>query len=191
MKQLNYLGLSLIVIGFSSCQVKVEELASVAAEPAASIVGIWSTACVEDSNDSYVRSFEVKDDTLTIATLKYIDTRVCNQASLGATIIQSGPITVSGESSAIVGGKNYEWQIAAAVVVPNSAAIVTMLNDGTACGSNTWALGQAGFIFGCSIGGGFDMTQVTFNTIHYGVFNIEGAATPSQGRIPRCGSAPR
>ena len=71
MKQLNYLGLSLIVIGFSSCQVKVEELASVAAEPAASIVGIWSTACVEDSNDSYIRSFEVKDDTLTIATLKY------------------------------------------------------------------------------------------------------------------------
>ena len=179
MKQLNFLGLGLLVIGFSGCQVKLEEIASVAAEPASTIVGIWATACIADSNDSYIKSFEVKDDTMTIATLKYIDNRDCDQASLGATILQSGPITVSGDSSAVVGGKNYEWQIAAAVVVPNSAAIVTMLNDGSACGLNSWVLGQPNFIFGCAIGGGFDMTQVTFNTVHYGVFNIEGAATPN------------
>ena len=87
MKQLNILGLGLLVIGFSGCQVKVEEIASVAAEPESTIVGIWSTACIEDFNDSYIRSFEVKDDTMTIATLKYMDNRFCDQATLGATIL--------------------------------------------------------------------------------------------------------
>lgn len=179
MKQLNILGLGLLVIGFSGCQLKLEEIASVAAEPESTIVGIWATACIADSNDSYIRSFEVKDDTMTIATLRYFDNRYCNQANLGATIMQSGPITVSGDSSTVAGGKNYEWQIASAVVVPNIVSIVTMLNTDSACGSNSWALNQPGFVFGCAIGADFDMTQVTFNTVHYGVFNIEGAATPN------------
>lgn len=179
MKHLNILGLSLLAIGFSACQVKIEEIGSVAPEPPASIDGIWSTACIADSNDSYIRSFEVKDDVMTMATLRYFNDRYCNQANLGATIMQSGSITVSGDSSDVTGGKNYEWQISVAAVVPNNVDIATMLNNDSACGSNSWALGQAGSVFGCAIGSDFDMSQVAFNTVHYGVFDIEGAATPN------------
>lgn len=179
MKQLNILGLSLLVMGFSSCQVKIEDIASVAAEPESTIVGIWSTACMADSNDSYIRSFEVNDGVMTMATLRYFDNRYCAPANLGATIMQSGTLTVSGDSTTVTGGKNYEWQITAATVVPNIESIVSILNDSSACGSNSWALGQAGLVFGCVIGNDFDMSQVTFNTVHYGVFDIEGAATPN------------
>lgn len=189
MKQKNFLGLGLLAIAFTGCQVKVAEIATSSAAPSASIVGIWSTDCIADNSDSYIKSFEVKDDTMTVATLRYVGTRTCDQASLGATIMQSGPLTISDDSASIAGGKNYEWQLTAAVLVPNSAAITAMLNNDNACGSNSWVINQPGFIFGCAVGGGFDLSQVSLNTVHYGVFNIEAAATPNYLQFAECAIA--
>lgn len=176
------LAVGVLAIAFSGCSVKLGEIAppSLVAVTEASIVGIWSTSCMENSADSYIKSFEAKEDgTITITTLKYVNSRTCDAVFLAGTLIESGVLTITGDSAAIAGVKNYEWQISAAVIIPNSAAIVTMLNDANACGSNAWALNQPGFLFGCAIDSGLDFTQVTFNTVHYGVFNMEVAVTPN------------
>lgn len=180
MKQTNLLGLGLLVIAFSSCQVKVGGVETdVSTAPAASIVGIWSTDCIADSSDSYIKSFQVENDTMTMATSRYQGTRTCDQASLSYTIMQSGALTISGDNTSIVGGKNYELQLNVVALVPSAPAFTAMINADNVCGINTWVSNQAGFIFGCNAAGGFDLSQVSFNTVHYGVFNIEAAATPN------------
>ena len=181
MKQTNIFGLGILVIGLASCQVKLDELAepSVSEATETSIVGIWSTNCMEDSSDSYIKSFEVKDDVLTMATLHYSGTRTCEQAKLSHTIMYSGAYSASGDSTAVSGGKNYQLQLSVVVAVPNTADSVSFLNDGAVCGSTTWALNQAGLLSGCNAGIDYDYSQVALNTTHYGVFKIIAAATPN------------
>ena len=181
MKQTNILAFGFLAIAFSSCQVKLAEVtpASEITVTAASILGVWSTDCIEDSSDSYIKSFEVKDDVLTMATLHYGDTRICDQTKLTHTIMSSGSLTISGDNTAIANAKNYELKLSAVVVVPNDPAVTTMLNNGNVCGSSSWVTNQAGFLFSCNAGQGYNYSQVSFNTVHYGVFKIEATTTPN------------
>ena len=176
MKTTNILVLSLFAIGFSSCQVKVGD---VAPNPVVSIDGIWATKCMANSSDSYVKSVQVASGTMTIATLNYKGDRNCNPANLDATILESGPLTNSGDSTAVTEGKNYEWQLSMLALEPNSAATVTAFNNANNCGSNSWALGQPGLLFGCTVSGAFDLSLLAQNATHYGVYFIDRAATPN------------
>lgn len=178
MKQTNIFAMVFLVIGLSGCKMKLDELASVAALPPATIVGIWNTACTQDGPNSSIRSFQVVDGIMTLATIMYFGSDSCNEALMGATIMESGELTIGSDSASVTGAKNYEWKLTSAVVIPNSADIVTMLNGSSAC-SNIWELNVPGPVFGCSVAGDVDLTQVGFNTKNYGIFKIEAAATPN------------
>lgn len=181
MNKVNVLGLGILAVALSSCQVKVApaEVGSVAPAVEASIEGIWSTDCIVNGNDSSINSFQVENGTLTWASSQYKNTNVCGQASLSHTFMKSGTLTITGGSSTISGGKNYELRLNVLAVVPNSADFTAMLNAGNVCGSNTWVSGQAGFVFGCVEPGAIDFSQVNPTTTQYGVFDIESAATPN------------
>lgn len=177
MKKRNYLGLGLAIIALSSCQVKVGEVET--SSQTATIEGTWSTDCIANSSDSYIKTFSVENGTMTMATLNYTGTRLCDQANLASTVIQSGLLTNTGDNASITNGKNFEWKMSSVTLTPYSAAFADMLNAGNVCGSSSWAINQPGFLFGCNAGVDFDLSQVSFNTIHYGVFTIESSATPN------------
>ncbi len=181
MNKANVLATGILALVFSSCQVKVAPVEAPSVTPAAeaSIVGIWSTDCIVNGNDSSINSFQVENGTLTWASSQYKETNVCDSASLSHTFMKSGTLTITGDSSALSGGKNYELRLNVVAVVPNSASFTAMLNAGNVCGSNTWTSGQAGFVFGCIEPNALDLSLVFPNTTHYGVFDIESAATPN------------
>lgn len=176
------LKLSLVALAFTSCQKKLEELAgssSLAPAPAATMDGIWSTDCMPDSSDSYIKSIEVKDGVMTIAILQYSETRFCEQAKLISTFMQSGPLTVIADNVSIVRGKNYEWRLDALIGVPNDASLTAMLNNGFACGNNNWVTNEPGILFACTVGAGFDLSNVAYQTVHHGVYVLESSVTPN------------
>jgi hypothetical protein len=131
-----------------------------------------------DSSDSYVKSFKLEDGTLTVATMQFSGTRDCEQAKLNNTVIYSGKLSVTGASAAIEKGKDYEWQIEMVVGIPYDQALVDSLNAGSACGSNAWAVGQAGILLGCNVASGFDLSNVVYGTKHYGTYVIQENVSP-------------
>ncbi len=176
MNKRNLVSLALTALIFSSCQVKVDEAASSSQAP--SFDGIWSTDCMVDGSDSYIRSVNIENGTMTSATIRYQGTTVCDQAMRGATIMHSGALTLSGDHASIVDVKNFELQLSIAVLVLESSDIVTMLNTEVACGLSTWTLNQAEVVFGCEVGGGFDYSLTVPNTTDYGVYKIDATTSP-------------
>lgn len=181
----NVLAISVWSLVFvSSCAVKVDELAEASTEdlPAslapASLDGTWATTCKVDGSESMIKSFKLEDGTLTVATLNFKDSQSCEQAKLHTTVITSGPLTVKGDSS-VAGAKNYEWLVQMVVGIPYEQAMVDDLNAGSACGSNSWVAGEAQILLGCPISPNFDLTNVTYGTVHYGMYKIEDGAIPS------------
>ena len=169
-----------MVIALANCAPKaaVEEAAP-ASTAAPTIDGVWATACISDNNtDSYIKSFQVQNGVLTIAKLFYFNTLVCDQSKLGATLMESGDLTITGDSAVLSGGKEYEWKLNMIAVTPNAASTVTMFNNASFCGSVSWVQDQAAVVFGCNSPSMLDLTQVAYQTIHYGVFSIDAAATP-------------
>ena len=124
MNKMNFVMLVMSVIALTSCNPKVAE---VEPAPVVSAVGIWSTNCTEDSSDSYIETLQIENGTMTYAKIFYSDTRVCDPAHRQATIMKSGSITIADGAASITGGKNFEWRLSAAMAVPESNDIVTML----------------------------------------------------------------
>lgn len=177
MKKTKYLGLSLMFIALSSCQIKVGDIES--NSTITSIEGTWSTDCMANSSDSYIKTFTVENGAMTMATLTYKDTRTCLQDNLDSTVIQNGLFINSEDGSTIFSGRTYEWHLNLVTLTPHNAQLTSALNTANICGFNNWALNQPGSIFGCSAGAEFDLSQVNENTVHYGVYTIEGSATPN------------
>lgn len=177
MKQINFLVLSLAFIALTSCNPKVEITES--ASSAATIDGVWSTDCLVNGSDSMLKTFQVQNGALTMATLFYSGTVVCDQSKQSATFTQYGQLTLTGDNAGLADGKNYEWVFSAILVTPNDSDTVDLLNNGNACGSNAWVKDQAQFIFACDFTPAFNLSQVTFNTTHYGVYHIDTAVTPN------------
>lgn len=174
----NVLAVSVLSLVFaSSCSVKVDELkeASKVEIPAsispASLDGTWATACKEDGSDSSIESFKLEDGILTVATLRYKDSITCEQAKLHTTVISSGLFTLKGDSS-VAGAKNYEWQVQMVVGIPYEQAMVDDMNANIMCGSSSWVVGEAQILLGCPISPNFDLTNVAYGTVHYGMYKF-------------------
>jgi hypothetical protein len=178
MKTNLFLSVSALAIVFSGCTVKVGQQEPASDSLPVTLDGTWATPCMANSNDSYVKSFKLEDGTLTVATLQYSDTRECDQAKLNNTVIFSGKLTVTGDSAAIEKGHDYEWQIEMIVGIPYDQTLVDSLNAGSACGSNSWAVGQAGVLLSCNVAPGFDLSNVAYGTKHYGTYVIQENVTP-------------
>ena len=176
MNSKNLLVIAATAMMFSSCAVKVGEVEQ--SSEAKTLDGTWATACMADSNDSYVKSFKLEDGTLTVATIRFTGSRECEPAFQSSTVIYSGKFAVTGDNATIEKAKNYEWTIEMVVGIPYTQSLVDGLNASTACGSNSWAIGQAGVILGCQITPDFDLTNVVYSTKHYGIYVIEQNATP-------------
>lgn len=168
----------------SSCTVKKvgEQEDASTDEVVESLDGIWATACVDDGSDSYIKSFRLENGSLTVATLRYVGSETCEQNKHSTTVMASGPFTVNGDS-AVEGAKNYEWQIQMVVGIPYEQAMVDDLNSGSACGSTSWAVGEAGILLGCPISPNFDLTNVTYGSIHYGMYKIQENASPLYSQL--------
>lgn len=180
MRIFNILALVATALIFSSCTAKVEEIeeASEVSEEA-SLDGIWSTNCIVDGVDSYVKTINVASGTMTYASIHFFGDNFCNSAARGASIMKSGALTISGDHSSLAGAKNYDWDLSLILLVPENADTVNMFNVNNVCGSNTWTLDQANFVFGCAIVGVFDYTLTVPNTVDYGVIQIDSAVTPN------------
>lgn len=172
------LALSILAVGFSSCQLKITEEPS--GNDEGSIFGDWSTNCMADGNDSYIKLYSIQEGSTsaTFAAYYYSGDRFCNQANLDMTVIRSGTLTVN-EDSSVSGAKNYEFQLASLFVAPGNNNAAAGLNAGTACGYSDWSKDSAKLIFGCFAPGAFDVSQVLPNTIDYGIFKIESSVSPN------------
>lgn len=191
----NVLVVSVLSLVFaSSCSVKVEELAEASSEdlPAsltpATLDGTWATICEVEGPDSTVKSFQLADGTLTVATLRYKDSLTCEQAKLHTTVIASGLFSLKDDSS-VAGAKNYEWTVQMVAGIPYEQAMVDDMNAESMCGSNTWVAGQAQILLGCQISPTFDLTNVTYGTVHYGLYKIEDAVMPTAQLEEECSVA--
>jgi len=179
---MNKMNLTMIVaiaaaFAFSSCTVKVGEVEE-PSNPIQTLDGTWATTCMEDSNDSDVKSFQLQEGTLTVATLRYTGTRYCEQDKHSSTVMFSGPLTVTGDSALIEKAKDYEREIQMVVGIPYDQQTVDDLNNSSACGSNSWAIGQAGVLLACNVPPGFDLSNVANGTKHYGSYYIQQNVEP-------------
>jgi len=179
MNKYNLMMIAAIASAFaiSGCTVKVGEVEE-PSQPLETLDGTWATECMPDSNDSYVKSFELADGNLSVATLRFKDTRYCEPAKQSTMVVFSGPLTVTGDSAAVDGAKDYEWEIQMVVGIPYEQSIVNDLNNSSACGSNAWAIGNAGILLGCAVTPDFDLTNVTYGTKHYGSYYIQQNVEP-------------
>lgn len=177
MKRINLLVIAMTALAFSSCTVKVAEIEE-PSNPVETLDGTWATSCMEDGNNSYVRSFQLENGVLTVATLRYEGSRYCEQSSHKSTVIYSGNLTVTGDSTAIEDGKDYEWEIQSALGIPYDQSLVDDLNNNSTCGSNAWAVGQAAVLLGCLVASDFDLSNVAYGTKHYGSYYIQQNVEP-------------
>ncbi len=177
MNRINLMMIAVTALAFSSCTVKVGEVEE-PSNPLETLDGTWATECVEDFSDSYVKSFKLEDGTLTVATLRYTGSRYCEPANHSSTVMFTGPLTVTGDSAAIEDAKDYEWEIQMIVGIPYDQATVDDLNNNSACGSNSWSVGNAGVLLGCNIGPGLDLSNVAYGTKHYGSYYIQQNVEP-------------
>lgn len=177
MKKMNLILAAAAAVSFTSCTVKVGELEE-PSNPVETLNGIWATECMEDGDGSYIKSFEMAEGNLTIATMRFDDTRSCEPAKQSTTVMYSGPLTVAGDSAKIDGAKDYEWEIQMVVGIPYSQSIVDDLNGNSACGSNAWAIGSAEILLGCSVTPDFDLSNIVYGTKHYGSYYIQQNVTP-------------
>ena len=173
----NILAVAVLALMFSSCSVKIAEPEAASTAPPPTLDGTWASSCMADGQGSYLKSFQLEDGTLTVATLRYEDSSTCEEAKLHATVIMSGKFTIIGDGFA-EDVKNYEWQIEMVVGIPNEQALVDDLNSGSTCGSNAWAVGQATILLGCQVSQTFDFTNVVYGTKHYGIYEIQEDVTP-------------
>ena len=176
MKKTKYFKLCLLLIGLSSCQIKVGDIES--NSEVTSIEGTWSTNCMANSSDSYIKTFTIENGTMTMATLNYRDTRSCLQNNLDSTILQSGQFVYSNDGTTVIGGQTYEWHLNLTTLTPHQSDTVSMLNLNNSCGYSNWTLNQPSSLLGCSIGADFNLSEINENTVHYGVYTIEGSAAP-------------
>ncbi len=164
---------------FSGCTPKaaVEEDASTD-EGVKTLDGIWATECLQDGDGSFVKSVQLAaDGNMTIATIRYKDTTVCEQAKINTTVMYSGSMAVKADAQ-LAGAKNYEWAMSMIVGIPYDQALVDDLNANQSCGSSSWAAGQAGVVMGCLVAPGFDLTNAGYGTVHYGLYKIDESTTP-------------
>lgn len=115
---------------------------------------------------------------MTYAAYYYSSDRFCNPANLDVTVIESGALSVTGESS-IAKANNFEFSLSAAFLAPGSNNTAANFNAGTVCGYTDWSKDSAKLVFGCYAPGQFDVSQVGPGTIHYGVISLETAVTPN------------
>ena len=172
----NILALAILSLMFSSCSVKLGEQEADSTAPP-TLDGTWASTCMADGGGSYVKSFQLKDGTLSMATLRYENSATCEQAKLSTEVMVSGKFTVTGDGAA-EDVKNYEWQIEMVAGIPFEQAMVDDLNANSSCGSNSWVAGQAAVLLGCAVAPGFDLTNVVYGTKHYGAFEIQEKVTP-------------
>lgn len=169
----------LSALTFSSClpQAEVKEGASTD-DSVKTLDGTWATECLQDGSDSYVKSMQLAaDGNMTIATIRFKATTVCDQAQMETTVMYSGPLSVKADAQ-LAGAKNYEWAMNMIVGIPYGQSIVDDLNANQTCGSNSWAAGQAGIILGCLVSPSFDLSNAVYGTVHYGVYKINEEASP-------------
>lgn len=177
MNKFNLMAVAATALALSSCTVKVGEVEE-PSNPLQALDGIWATGCKEDSNDSYIKSFELDNGTLTVTTMRYTDSRECDPAKQSTTVMYSGPLTITGDSAAIEDAKDYEWEIQMVVGIPYEQAMVDELNNNSTCGSNAWAVGNATILLGCQIDINFDLSNVVYGTKHYGSYYIQQNVEP-------------
>ncbi len=172
----NMLAAAVLGLMFSSCSVKLGEVEEESV-PAPTLDGTWATTCMEDGPNSYVKSYNLQDGVLQIATLRYEGNESCDPAALSTTVIVSGNYTQSGDGAA-EDVKNFELEIQIVAGIPNTQAMVDDLNANAVCGYSDWAVGQPQVIMGCAIGQNLDLTNVTFGTKHYSTFEIQENVAP-------------
>ncbi|MGZ3726996.1 MAG: hypothetical protein ACXWQQ_14420, partial [Pseudobdellovibrio sp.] len=137
----NIFVLTISSLGLFSCAVKIGDQ-QINLTPDITLDGNWSTGCVADGADSYIKSFQSSNGKLEIATFRYTGTRACDQSQLSFSVLFSGTYNVSGDNINLTGAKNYEWKIQSVVETPYEQTLVDSLNASSVCGSNTWAIGQ-------------------------------------------------
>lgn len=174
----NFLALGALAIAFSGCQIKVTEEPS--NDNAGSIFGDWSTNCMADGNDSFIKVYSIQGGPMlsTYAAYYYTGDRYCNAAHLDMTVIQSGTMTVL-EDNTLISAKNYEFKLSSLFLAPGSNNSAAGLNAGAACGYNDWAKDASKLVFGCFAPGAFDVSQVIPNTTHFGIVSIETSVQPN------------
>ena len=172
----NILALAALSLIFSSCNVKIGEVEKESAS-SPTLDGTWATGCMADGPNSYVKSANLQDGVFQIATLRYDNNESCDPAALNTTVIVSGKFSITGDGAA-EDVKNYEWEIEMVAGIPNTQAMVDEMNASTACGSNSWAVGQAQILLGCNLGQNFDHSNVAYGTKHYGIYEIQESVSP-------------
>lgn len=177
MNRKNLMFAAATALCLSSCTVKVGEVEA-PSNPLETLDGVWATECMEDGDGSFIKSFEMADGNLTIATMRFDETRSCEPAKHSTTVMYSGPLTVAGNSVKIDGAKDYEWEIQMVVGIPYNQTLVDELNSSSACGSNAWAIGNAEILLGCVVTPDFDLSQIVYGTKHYGSYYIQQNVTP-------------
>ena len=172
----NILAIAVLGLMLSSCSVKLGEVEEESAAPP-TLDGVWATSCMADGPGSYVKSIQLEDGVLQIATMRFENNTNCEQAFLSTTVVVSGKFAVTGDGFA-EDVKNYEWEIEMVVGIANTQAMVDDLNANSACGYNTWGAGQPQIILGCNLGQNMDLTNVAYGTKHYGLYEIQENVTP-------------
>lgn len=169
----------LSALTFSSClpQAEVKEDASTD-DAVKTLDGTWATECLQDGSDSYVKSLQLgADGNMTIATIRFKATTVCDQAKIDTTVMYSGPLAVKADAQ-LASAKNYEWTMNMIVGIPYGQLLVDDLNANQTCGSSSWAVGQAGIVLGCLVAPSFDLSNTVYGTVHYGIYKIDENTTP-------------